>query len=147
MPEWIEEKYLDRGAEHLLKRTNVQYDSWGNVAEEKIYDANGAYAYSILKEYSERGDILSETNPSGQKRLFAYDDRGKCIESTHFSQKLKEEMRYDTQGRLVEQKEMGAEGVHTTTYVYDCNDDLIQKTDTYGNVFSYSYDPLAPQNH
>jgi RHS repeat-associated protein len=143
MPEWIEEKYLDRGTEHLLKRTHLQYDLWGNVVEEKIYDANGTYAYSILKEYNERGDILSETNPSGQKRLLAYDAKGRCIASTNFSQKLKEERHYDTKGRVVEQKEIGAEGVHTTTYAYDCNDDLIQKTDSYGNIFSYSYDPLT----
>jgi RHS repeat-associated protein len=143
MPEWIEEKYLDQGKEKLLKRTHLKYDPRGNVAEEKIYDAEGVYAYSLLKEYNERGDILSETNPLGQTRTFAYDEKGRCIESTNFSQKLKEEMCFDAKGRLVEQKEIGAAGVHTTTYAYDCKDDLIQKIDTYGNIFSYSYDPLT----
>ena len=144
MPEWIEEKYLDNGIERLLKRTHLTYDQWGHVAEEKVHDANVKYAYSILKEYNERGDLLSETNPFGQKHTFAYDDKGHCIESTNFSQRLKEEMHYDKKGRLREYKATGTDGVeHTATYTYDGNDDLIQKTDTYLNTFSYAHDPLT----
>ena len=143
MPEWIEEKYLEKGGEKLLKRTHLSYDQYGNVSEEKTYDANGAYAYSILKEYNERGDLLSETNPLGQKRNFAYDNKGRCIEETNFSQNLREEMRYDTRGRLLEQKTIGEDGIHTLSYQYDCNDDLIQKTDIYNNAYSYAYDTLS----
>jgi len=144
MPEWIEERYLEYDVEKLLKRTYLTYDQWGNVAEEKIYNADGEYAYSILKEYNERGDLLSETNPTGQRRMFAYDDKGRCIESTHFSQGLKEKMSYDIKGRLRAYKATGIDGVqHTAAYEYDCNDDLLQKTDTYQNSFSYAYDPLT----
>jgi RHS repeat-associated protein len=144
MQEWIEEKYLDHGVEKLLKRTHLTYDQWGNVAEEKIYNADGEYVYSILKEYNECRDLLSETNPMGQRRTFAYDDKGHCVESTNFSQTLKEEMHYDKKGRLREYKATGTDGVqHTATYTYDGNDDLIQKTDTYLNTFSYAHDPLT----
>ena len=96
-----------------------------------------------MKEYNERGDLLSETNPLGQKRNFAYDNKGHCIEETNFSQNLREDMRYDTRGRLFEQKTIGEDGVHTLLYQYDCNDDLIQKTDIYNNTYSYTYDPLS----
>ncbi len=143
MPEWIEEKYLDEGEEKFLKRTHLTYDQKGNVSQESVYDANGIYAYSILKEYNERGNLLSETNPMGQRRTCAYDERGRCIEASKFSSKLKEKMRYDTKGRLVEKKEIGVEGTHTTTYAYDCNDDLIQEVDSYQNAYSYSYDPMV----
>lgn len=143
MPEWVEEKYFEQGSEKLLKRTHLSYDQYGNVSEEKIYDSNGQYAYSILKEYNERGDLLSETNPLGQKRSFAYDSKGRCVADTNFSQKLREEMRYDARGRLIEQKAIGKDGVHNLAYQYDCNDDLIHKTDIYNNVFSYAYDPLS----
>ncbi len=146
MPEWVEEKYLENGIEKLLKRTHLTYDQWGHVAEEKVHDANGKYAYSILKEYNERGDLLSETNPRGQKQTFAYDDKGRCIESTNFSQRLKEEMRYDKKGRLREYKATGTDGVqHAATYTYNSNDELIQKNDTYLNTFSYAHDPLTHQ--
>ena len=143
MPEWIEEKYLENGQERLLKHKHLIYDQWGNVIEEKIYDANGHYAYSILKEYNERGDLLSETNPLGQRRTFVYDSRGRCIEETNFSRNLREEMKHDTRGRLVEEKTVGEDGIHTASYQYDFNDNLIQETDTFGNVFQYTYDPLV----
>jgi RHS repeat-associated protein len=143
MPEYIEEKYLDHGIEKLLKRTQLIYDQWGNVKEERVHDAKGLYVYSILKEYNERGDVLSETNPLGQRRTFTYDSKGRCIASTPFSQKIKEEMRYDMKGRLLEKKEIGADGVHTTNHVYDTTDNLIQKIDEYQNSTSYSYDPFV----
>ena len=143
MPEWIEEKYLEKDGEKLLKRTHLSYDQYGNVSEEKIYDSNGQYVYSILKKYNERGDLLSETNPLGQERTFAYDNNGRCIEETNFSQNLKEKRSYDTKGRLLEEKTIGKGDIHTISYQYDCNDDLIQKIDSYNNIFSYSYDPLS----
>ena len=55
MPEWIEEKYLDGSSEKLLKRKHVIYDKQGNVAQEEVYDANEDLAYTIYKEYNERG--------------------------------------------------------------------------------------------
>jgi RHS repeat-associated protein len=143
MPEWIEEKYLDNGVEKLLKRTQLLYDQWGNVKEERIHDADGLYVYSIFKEYNERGDVLSETNPLGHRRTFAYDSKGRCIASTPFSQKLKEEMRYDTKGRLLEKKEISDDEVHETRYSYDSTDHLIRKVDEYQNSTSYSYDHLV----
>ncbi len=144
MPEWIEEKYLEKDGEKLLKRTHLSYDPYGNVAEEKIYDSNGQYAYSILKKYNERGDLLSETNPLGQERTFIYDDKGRCIEETNFSRNLKKKRSHDTKGRLLEEKSIGKDGIiHMVSYQYDCNDDLIQKIDSHNNVFSYSYDPLS----
>jgi YD repeat-containing protein len=78
--------------------------------------------YSIFKEYNERGDLLSDTNPLGQKRTFAYKNRGRCIEETSFSQNLREEKRYDTKGRLLEERTIGEDGIHTVSYQYDCND-------------------------
>ncbi|MCH9624975.1 MAG: hypothetical protein S4CHLAM123_01370 [Chlamydiales bacterium] len=144
MPERIEEKYLEDGVEKLLKSADLTYDQWGHVIEEKIYDADDLYAYSILKEYDEQRNLLSETNPIGQKRTFTYDDKGRCLEETSFSQKLKEKMRYDTQGRLLEYEVCGADGtLHTTTYKYDFNGNLTQEIDAYQNVLSYKYDPLT----
>lgn len=67
LPEWVEESYLDGAQEKLLKRTQLLYDTYGNVAEEKVFDADGKYAYTLTKKYNERGDLLSKTNALGQK--------------------------------------------------------------------------------
>ncbi|MFZ0565611.1 MAG: hypothetical protein WAM28_05455, partial [Chlamydiales bacterium] len=144
MPEWVEEKYLEKGIEKLLQRTHLTYDQWGNVIEEKIFDANGDYAYSILKEYDEQGNLLSETNPLGQRRRCVYDEKGRCLEETGFSQNLTEKMGYDAKGRLSNYQATGNDdSLHTASYEYDYNDNLTRKTDTYQNVISYEYDPLT----
>ncbi|MCH9609385.1 MAG: hypothetical protein S4CHLAM45_05260 [Chlamydiales bacterium] len=144
MPEYIEEKYKEEGREKLLKLTYLTYDQWGNIIEEKVHDANGTYAYSILKEYDEQGNLLSETNRLGQRHTFTYDDKGRCLEETNFSQNIRKEMCYDLKGRLRKYKDTGKDGsVHTAAYEYDLNDNLTQKIDTYGNSFSYTYDPLT----
>lgn len=144
MPEWIAEKYLDDEKEKILKRRHLAYDQYGHVSEETVYDADGAYAYCISKQYNQRGDLLSETNTLGQRRTFIYDEKGRCSEVTKFSQRQKETMLYDAKGRLQEDNVIGDDSQQqTTTYTYDCNDNLIQKIDNYGNIFSYAYDPLT----
>lgn len=144
LPEWIEEKYQENGIEKVLKRVHLGRDQYGNVVKEEVYDANGAYAYSIFREYNEQGDLLCETNPLGQKRIFAYDSRGRCIEATNFSQRLKEEKHYDTKGRLLESDTNGDDGItHKSSYIYDIHDYPIQKTDKYLNIFYYTRDPLT----
>jgi len=135
LPEWVEEK----ASGIILKKTHLLYDTFGNVCQEEIYDANGKLAYTLYKEYNERGDLLSETNPLGQKAIYTYDQHGRCNSSIDFSPKLRKNMLYDTRGRLKELKE----STHTTFYSYDPNDYLSQKTDPYHQSTHYTYDPLT----
>lgn len=144
MPEWVNEKYVENGTEKLLKRRHFAYDIHGNICEEQIYDATGKLAYTLLREHNERGDILSETNALSQKATYAYDQKGHCTFASTFSQNLKKEMSYDSQGNLEEQKEIGIDGiVHTTSYRYDPNNRLIKKTDSFGNTAHYDYDCIV----
>lgn len=146
MPEWIEEKYLEEGFEKLIKLTHLVYDSQGNVAQEEIYDANGQLAYTIYKEYNERGDLISETNSLGQKASYVYDLRGLLSNTSNFSARLRKSLHYDTKGRLREQTEIGNDGIkHTSLFVYDAHDRLIQKIDPFNQVTHYSHDPLVSQ--
>jgi len=146
MPEVIEEKYVDNGTEKLLSRKHLSYDVYGNVSSEEVYDANSGLAYTLYKEWNERGNLLSETNEIGQKAAYTYDSRGRRTSETNFSGRLQKTMRYDTRGHLLEQKETGDDGVvHQLSFKYDSNDRLIQKTDHFGNVTSYAYDPIVNQ--
>ena len=145
LPEWVEEKYQEKDEEKLLKRSHLFYDSLGNVRQEDIYDSEGKFAYSILKEYNPRGDLLSETNPLGQKALYTYDTRGRPKSSTNFSQNIQKEMTYDLRGRLREETEITQDKVRTQRYHYDFNDCLIQKRDAYHNLTSYTYQTLIKQ--
>ncbi|MGC1879424.1 MAG: RHS repeat-associated core domain-containing protein [Rhabdochlamydiaceae bacterium] len=146
MPEWIDEKYLEDGSEKLLKRTHLSYDAYGNVSQEEIYDANGQYAYTILKEYNERGTLISETNPLKQKATYIDDARGRITSATNFSNRLTKTLAHDIQGRLREQTETGDDDtVHRTFFAYDYHDRLIQKTDPFQNTTRYTYDALVNQ--
>lgn len=143
MPEWVEEKCFEDGFEKLLKRTHLNYDQYGNVNREEIYDADGIYAYTISREYNERGTLISETNALGQKAKHEDDARGRLTSSVNFSNRLITTLRYDTKGRLCERVEKGDDGLaHSTSYDYDFHDLLVQKTDPFQNKVQYAYDPL-----
>lgn len=140
MPEWVEEHSLNG----LEKKVHLNYDQAGNVCQEDVYDSQDQFAYSIYKEYNERGDLLSETNALGQKERYQYDEKGCCIAHSNFSERLLKQMRYDANGRLRENKEIGAEGfTHLTSYDYDLYDHPIRKTDLFNNSTQYVYDPFA----
>ena len=73
-PETVEQKYTNQSgkAEFLLKRIVNQFDGQGQVVSQAIYDANGDYRYSIMKDY-QNGLLVLETDPMGNKTQFSYD--------------------------------------------------------------------------
>ncbi|NGX57098.1 MAG: tRNA nuclease WapA, partial [Candidatus Anoxychlamydiales bacterium] len=144
MIEGVEEYYLDNSHEKLLKKIYYSYDRWGNINQEDVYDAKDDFAYSIYKEYNERGDLLSETNPVKQKASYEYDQKGRLFKSHNFSNKITTEHTYDTKGRLKESKEITEDLIHQKSFEYDSLDNLISQKDYFGNVTYYSkYDPIA----
>lgn len=144
MPEWIEEKYLENDVEKLLKRTHLAYDTHGNVNQESSYDADGLLAYTLHKSYDDHGHLISESNAIGQEALYSYDDKGRCIFSTNFSQTLQKKMEYDQRDRLTKIEEVGIDGiVHSNSYFYDSNDCLVRKIDHLQNITHYFYDPIS----
>jgi len=144
MPEEIQETYFEEGAEKLLQKRRFTYDKWGNIAEEEVYDSNDQLAYIIYRTYNERGDLLSETNPIGQKATYTYDEKGRLIHETSFSGRQEKSQTYDSRGRLTQQKQIGDDQItQTITNAYDKSDHLIQKIDPYDNRTTYEYDPLT----
>ncbi len=146
MPEWIEEKYWEEGREKSLKKTHLIYDQLGNVAQEEVYDADGVLAYTIYKQYNERGDLLSETNRLGQQATYAYDHKGRSASAINFSQRLHTTFSRDTKGRLRGKTEKGDdETTHSFSYLYDAHDRVIQKSEPFADTTRYTYDPLVNQ--
>jgi YD repeat-containing protein len=84
LPKTIDEGYLEAGKEKLLTRTHLTYDTYGNVSQEDVHDAEGICAYTIKKSYSESGNLLSESNALGQIASYEYDARGHQIRSKIF---------------------------------------------------------------
>jgi RHS repeat-associated protein len=144
MPEWVIETYLDSGDEKLLKKSHLIYDTCGNVIQEEVYDAEGNFAYTIEKTYTERGDLLSETNRLGQVATYAYDEKGRKVAETNFSGRVQKRYAYDANGRLRNILEEGDDGnCRSISSKYDHHDRLIKKKDLFGNSTFYKYDLLV----
>ncbi len=146
MPEWICEKYLENGEEKLLKRTYQVYNEEGHVTEQHVYDANNQLAYVLYKTYNEAGDVLSETNPIGQKATYSYDEHSREQSSTTFSQNRCKESAYDLQGRVISVQDRGTDGLsRIESYTYDRYNHLKEKIDHRQQKILYTYDLMAHQ--
>lgn len=144
MPECIEVKYLDNHAEKLFQKTHLAYDQWGNVIQEHVYDSEERYAYTIYKEYDEQGNLLSETNPLGQKATHTYDAYGRMKTSSNFSQTLHTSNDYDKRGRLIKTQEAPLNGtIRNYSFDYDEKSRLLKRTDNYNHSTTYTYDLIA----
>ncbi len=145
-PEWICEKYLENGEEKLLKRAYHVYNEEGFVSEQHVYDANDQLAFVLYKTYNEAGDLLSETNPIGQKATYIYDEHGREKTSTTFSQNRSKETMYDLQGRVTSVQDKGADGLsRTENYKYDRCNHLKEKIDHRRHKTFYTYDLVSHQ--
>lgn len=146
MPEWIEHKYLDQGVEKLLQRTHLVYDAQKNVTQEHLYDALGNLAYLVERLYNERGELLSETTPSGERIAYSYNSRGQCDVVSRLSHRASKRIEYDPCGRVIKEVERGGhQTLHATSYSYDPLGRCIQKIDPFQNSVHYTYDPVTSQ--
>lgn len=145
MPQKMTECYVEDGICYKLKCTLLEYDAHGNVSKEEIYDAENKFCYAITKEYNERGDLLSETNPLGRKATYTYDGKGRLEYEKSFSGKLETKTTNDLKGRPTSIREIGSEdGIdQTRTYRYDYLDRLVKKTDHFDHPTDYLYDAFC----
>jgi len=90
-----EERDWDR---NLIHKTEYEYDRFGNVVKEDHYGSNGKFTYSIERFYDEKGNLLEETNPLGQKASFSYDERNRPIKEIPFSNRIFIERTFDKKG-------------------------------------------------
>jgi len=145
MPESIEEIFWDGEKKQQLKKTLLFYDKWGNVEKEEVEDADGKFAYKIVREYDEQGNLLSETNPLGLKARATYTPKGQIKTSKNFSNRLEKQRKYDRKGRLKKLEEIDLEKKvkHETAFEYTKLDRCRKKTDYLSCSTSYDHDPIS----
>lgn len=136
LPEWVEKFYVEGGVEKSLGKSKFSYNGRNLISDEEVYDAQGAFAYRLHKEYNDRDQLILETNPLGQLATYVYDDFQRLISHTPFSEKLKETREYDQRGRLISKTCAGK----TSHYEYDKEDNLIVETNSFGQKRYFSYD-------
>ncbi len=144
MPEIVQELYVENDQEIPLTKVNLHYDQWGHVAKEDWHDAKGILSYSIERTYNGRGDLLSETDPLGNKAAYHYDEKGRCIKAASFSNRLVTHNNFDSRGRLIGVEKVGDHAsLQEASYRYDLNDSLVEKEDRFGHKTFYTNDPLT----
>ena len=144
MPERIEKSYWHAGQELLLNGTHYEYDQWGYICREEVYDHSHTSLYTLYKTHNARGDLLSETNALGQTALYTYDTQGRRTSATDFSGRFCTTWVYDARGRVVEERKLGDNGQERVVLMrYDALDRLIEKTDEWGRTTHYRHDFLT----
>lgn len=133
--QWKEERDWEGS---LIRKVKYSYDRYGNLAQEDYYGSDGAFSFTILKTYDEKGNLIREANPLNQLAEYRYDERSRPVQEIPFSRALTIDRAFDAKGRLVCLKE----GEHKTSFVYNAFDELIEKTNYLGLKTTTSYHPV-----
>lgn len=143
MPEVIEEKYLDGSQEILLKKTVLHYGKGARVDRKDIYDANGAFQYSLFYEFDEKNRVIGETNAAGQKAEALYDPLGNRSFYREHSGLTEETSQYDYSNRLIEQQSKSDGETRTCRCSYDTKHNLEWKEDERGHKTYHIYNAFG----
>lgn len=137
LPKVIREGYQDAdGTVHFLKTIEKIYTKGDLVAEEKIYDATGAYCYSQLYEYNPRRQLTKHTNALGEVTVYSYDNNGNKISEEKLHSGKITRYEFNSANQLVKE----VEHKRITTHAYDAMGRRIRTTDPFGQTTHYAYD-------
>ncbi|MDR7152748.1 RHS repeat-associated protein [Hydrogenophaga palleronii] len=108
----------------------------------KYLNAQGEQSVNAGVTYDKRGLVLTETDPNGSIRRYAWDAHGQPTEATD-ALGGKTTMGYDVRGNLIEVKD--AKG-NTHSFEYDRNDRLVKETRPLGQIILFEYDDSGRLN-
>ncbi|NGX42848.1 MAG: tRNA nuclease WapA [Chlamydiae bacterium] len=143
LPRTIRECYADpkTGQKHLLKMVERTYTQGDLLAEEKVYDAQSNYRYSLLFEYNDQQRLVREVNALGEETIYTYDANLNKIYEEKIGSGKKVRYIYDTANRLVEEREEHDNGrTLTTNHAYDVMGNRISTTNHFGQTTTFQYD-------
>ena len=124
-------------------RTLYGYDKAGRlltVRKGVTNDEDKSYQ-KLSYQYNGLGDLLAETDESGNSTHFEYDKEGQVIKQTDRNGVVTN-FTYDGLGRLIGKKNSKDGAENALSYEYDLLGNLIKTSDETG-VTDYSYDELA----
>ncbi|MEM6363532.1 MAG: RHS repeat-associated core domain-containing protein [Planctomycetota bacterium] len=120
----------------------LSYNEFGQVATRSTLNRDSQEIASMSYQYQPDGRVSSKTYHDGQRVEFTYNLSGMLTSETYFNES--ETVRsvtytYDSVGNRITRND-SSRGV--TNYVYNNNDQLIQKTES-GVITEYQYDPAG----
>ncbi len=136
----VEEKYLDlkTSQEKLIKKEVYSYSDLGKIIKKDIYDENNGYAYFLLYEYDEKGNLISEVNQTDKKFKYEYDLKNNKIKEilpngTTISNT------YNQSNQIIRSEIQKEKEAYKLQYFYDVNKNKIAFIDDLNSV-TFEYD-------
>lgn len=140
LPAVEEELCWEDGQEKLLKRTEREYDLSGRVTSEKVYGADGLFAYSKTCVYDAHGNCLIEIDALGQEIHRTYDANDNMLTEEGPRPGVRMVCKYDYSNRLTEKRLEGPGEVYVEQYGYNHLGHKVSKIDNSGNETRFWYD-------
>lgn len=142
LPAVIQESYQDpqTGVIHPLKRIERTYSHGDLLAEEKVFDAEGKYCYSLRYEYNDRRQLISQSDPLGYVTVYQYDDNGNKTYEEKVGSGRKVAYVYNKSNHLIGEYEHIDGKVFATTHGYDSVGNRKETTDQFGQKTRFAYD-------
>lgn len=140
LPTVEEELYWENGQEKLLKRTEREYDLGGRVTSERVYGADGLFAYSKAWVYDAHGNCLLERDALGQEIHRTYDANDNMLTEEGPRPGVRTVCKYDFSNRLTEKRLEGPGEVYVEQYGYNYLGQKISAIDSSGNETHFAYD-------
>lgn len=139
MPEILSEYCGD----HLIGKTRLTYDEYGNVTKTECYGSDGHLQTTTQTIYNEKGQVLKEIDPEGNTTEYRYDENGNLTwKKTPLG--LEIHSIYDTANRLIEEKQIGSGQTLVTRYRdFDALDHPTKIIDPLGGITRRKYDALG----
>lgn len=129
--------------EFFISKIVNTYDSHGRLTKQEIFDTENIFQYSIERSYDKKGNLISETNPTGQRIVYAYDLCNQKITEHSPHQNKLIYYTYDLKGRCIEVQEV----LHNLNFItqtrFDKAGNKIATTDRFGNQIEYRFDPFG----
>ncbi|MEI8366354.1 MAG: RHS repeat-associated core domain-containing protein, partial [Parachlamydiaceae bacterium] len=148
LPKIIREGYDDpkTGLRHILKSIERIYSHGDLLAEEKTFDAQGSFCYSLRYEYNNRRELISEIDSMGFQTIYKYDSNGNKIYEEKVGSGKQDYYVYDNANRLINESEHLKDGkVLTTTHAYDPLGNRLNTIDPFGKKTTFRYDLASRQ--
>ena len=139
-PHIVKEFFLQNGQKVPLKKIERLYQSTNLLAEERVFDSNEQYRYSLYYEYNSQRKLIRETNALGEVTLYNYDPNGNKIYEEKVGTGKKLHFVYDNANRLIQEMEEHPDKTLITQHTYDPMGNRISTKDHFGQVTTYQYD-------
>jgi len=144
LPHIIEEYSETAGKRSLIKKVVNTHSSEGKILSQEHYGSDGAFAYTLYREYDRLGNVTKETNAVGETITRSFDLNGNKITESRSGDNHNITFEYDDYNRLTKETENWSDGsIFVTTHTYNRLNQKISTIDSYGEETLFSYDRLG----